>query len=128
MTVNVELGELTRRIGEYSFAYLVTVGESGRAHVLAVSPEAVHAGLLVDGIGKHSLANASAHPDVTLVWPPTTDGGYSLIVDGTATIGDGDGAGQLTVVPVKAILHRPAPGPDGKRTGSDCQPVARPDG
>jgi len=117
--VKVELAELIDRIGEYGFAYLVTVGEAARAHVLAVTPEAVDAGLLVGGIGRNSLANATANPNVTLVWPPVSDGGYSLIVDGSATVGDG----ELTIAPVKAILHRPAPGLDGQRVGSDCRPV-----
>jgi hypothetical protein len=53
------------------------------------------------------------------VWPPASATGFSLIVDGTATVGDG----SLTVTPRKAILHRPAVGDDGRRTGSDCQPV-----
>jgi len=122
--MKVELGELNERLREYGFAYLVTVGAEGRAHVLAVMPEVVDRGLLVGGIGKHSVANASTRPDVTLVWPPATDGGFSLIVDGTATVGDG----ELTVAPGKAILHRPAPDADGKRAGSDCQPVALADG
>jgi len=119
MSMKVELGELSERLREYGFAYLVTVADVGRAHVLAVMPEIVDGGLLVSGIGKHSVANASSHPDVTLVWPPTSDGGFSLIVDGAATVGDG----ELTIAPTKAILHRPAPGADGKRDGSDCQPV-----
>ena len=117
MSVKLELGELAERLDEYGFAYLVTVGEEGRAHVLAVTPELSDAGLFVGGIGRHSVDNATARPDVTLVWPPTTDGGYSLIVDGAATVGDG----ELTMIPAKAILHRPAPGEDGKRAGSDCQ-------
>ena len=124
MSMKVELGELSERLREYGFAYLVTVGEAGRAHVLAVMPEVVDGGLLVGGIGKHSVANAAAFPDVTLVWPPAEDGGFSLIVDGAATVGEG----ELTVAPTKAILHRPAPGSDGKRVGSDCQTVTLPDG
>ena len=124
MSMKVELAELSERLREYGFAYLVTVSDEGRAHVLAVMPEVVGGGLLVDGIGKHSIANATAHADVTLVWPPADKGGYSLIVDGTAAVGDG----ELTVTPTKAILHRPAPGADGKRAGSDCQPVTLPAG
>lgn len=120
MSMKVELGELAARLGEYGFAYLVTVGDEGRAHVLAVMPEPTDAGLVVGGIGRHSVGNATARPSVTLVWPPTEVGGYSLIVDGSATVGDG----ELTVAPTKAILHRPAPGEDGKRVGSDCQDVS----
>lgn len=122
MSTQVELSELAARLGEYGFAYLVTVGDQGRAHVLAVMPELTDAGLLVGGIGAHSVRNATARPGVTLVWPPVVDGSYSLIVDGTATVG----AGELTVTPAKAILHRPAPGADGKRVGSDCRDVELP--
>ena len=67
MSMKVELGELAERLGDYGFAYLVTVGDDDRAHVLAVMPKAT-----------------------------------------------------------KAILHRPAPGEDGKRVGSDCQDVSLP--
>ena len=116
MTMKVELAELARRVDEYGFAYLVTVGDSSTAHVLAVWPELTPNGLVVDGVGRHSQENALARSDVTLVWPPTTDGGYTLLVDGTATV---DGT-TITVSPTKAILHRPAAGPDGRRAGSDC--------
>jgi hypothetical protein len=116
MTVKVEIGELARTIGDYGFAYLVTVGDDGHAHVLSVWPELADSGLLVDGVGRHSQANATARPDVTLVWPPTDPSGFSLLVDGTATVDGSD----ITVVPTKAILHRPAAGPDGRRAGSDC--------
>ena len=47
-----------------------------------------------------------------MLWPPFEHGGYSLIVDGHATL-TADGA---SVEPAHAILHRPAD--DG--TGHDC--------
>jgi hypothetical protein len=119
MTMKVELGELAERIADYTFAYLVTVGEDSRAHLLAVMPELVDGGLVVGGVGRHSLANVDANPTATLVWPPTAAGGFSLIVDGTAT----NGGGEITVTPTKAILHRPATDAAGNRTGSDCQPI-----
>jgi hypothetical protein len=87
--------------------------------VLSVWPEVTDAGLVVDGVGRHSQANAGAHPDVTLVFPPAEAGGYSLLVDGVASV---DGS-TITVLPAKAILHRPAAGPDGRRAGSDCVDV-----
>ena len=77
-------------------------------------------GILVDGVGRHTQANAAAHPDVTLVFPPRERGGYTLLVDGTATV---DGS-TVTIAPVTAILHRPAAGPDGRRAGSDCVDVS----
>ena len=120
MSVKVTLEELAGKIAELDFAYLVTVSDEGRAHVLSVWPEVTATGLVVDGVGRHSQANADAHPDVTLVFPPADPTGYSLLVDGTATV---DGS-TITVVPAKAILHRPAPGPDGRRAGSDCVDVS----
>jgi hypothetical protein len=121
MTVKVGLEELADRIAEYDFAYLVSVGETG-AHVIAVTPAWHPDGIVVGALGRHSLANAAAHPAVTLVWPPAVQGGYSLIVDGTATV-SGD---AVTVSPTKAVLHRPAPGADGARAGNDCQPIELP--
>jgi hypothetical protein len=119
MSLKVELGELEKTLEAYGFAYLVTVGDEGRVHVLAVTPVLSDGGLVVGGVGRHSQANATARPDVTLVWPPTEDGGFSLLVDGAATV-DGE---TITVAPAKATLHRPAPGVDGLRAGSDCVSV-----
>jgi hypothetical protein len=120
VSVQVDVGELADRIAEFGFAYLVTVGDDHRAHLVAVLPVLGGGSLVVGGLGRHSIANATGNPAVTLVWPPTEDGGYSLIVDGTATVAD---ASSVQVEPTKAILHRPAVAADGSRTGSDCQPV-----
>ena len=120
MSLKVELGELANTLEPYGFAYLVTVGDGGRAHVLAVTPVVGDGGLVVGGVGRHSQENATERPDVTLVWPPAEPGGFSLLVDGAATV-DGE---TITVTPTKAVLHRPAPGPDGLRAGSDCAPVS----
>ena len=56
------------------------------------------------------------------MWPPVEPSGYTLLVDGTAAVDDS----TITVTPNKAILHRPAAGPDGERAGSDCVPVELP--
>ena len=119
MSVKVELGELAATLADYDVAYLVTVSDDARAHVLSVWPEVTDAGIVVDGVGRHTQTNAAARPDVTLVFPPVERGGYTLLVDGAATV---DGT-TVTVVPAKAILHRPAAGPDGRRAGSDCVDV-----
>ena len=119
MSVKVELGELAGRLADFDAAYLVTVSDEARSHVLSVWPEMTDGGILVDGVGRHTQANAAAHPDVTLVFPPVERGGYTLLVDGTATV---DGT-TVTIAPAKAILHRPAAGPDGRRAGSDCVDV-----
>jgi hypothetical protein len=119
MSVKVELGELAATMADFDVAYLVTVSDEFRSHVLSVWPEARDGALFIDGVGRHTQANAAAHPDVTLAFPPTAAGGYTLLVDGTATV---DGS-TVTIAPAKAILHRPAAGPDGRRAGSDCVDV-----
>jgi Pyridoxamine 5'-phosphate oxidase len=123
VTMKVELDELAARLAEYTFAYLATVGDDGRVHLLAVLPEITGATLTIGGVGKHSLANVETHPNATLVWPPAAPDGFSLIVDGAASAGKGDGDSEIVVTPTKAILHRPAVDADGRRTGSDCAPV-----
>jgi hypothetical protein len=121
MSMKVEIGELAERLGDYSFAYLVTVGDEGRAHLLAVLPELGDDALTIGGVGTHTLANVATHPTATLVWPPASPDGFSLIVDGAAAVGADDGV--IVVTPTKAILHRPAVDTAGKRTGSDCASV-----
>jgi hypothetical protein len=119
MSLKVELAELEKTLEPYGLAYLVTVGDGNRVHVLAVTPVLTDEGLVVGGVGRHSQANAAERPDVTLVWPPASADGFSLLVDGTARV-DGE---TITVAPAKATLHRPAPGRDGLRAGSDCVAV-----
>lgn len=121
MSVKVDLDTLTDTLRGFSFAYLVTVGDDFRAHTVAVDPTLTAGALHIGGVGNSTRRNASAHPAVTLVWPPRAPGGYTLIVDGAAVVGD-DG---LRVEPTGAVLHRPAA--PGTATvsgcGDDCVPL-----
>ena len=75
-------------------------------------------------LGRGSIANASSRPSISLCYPPVEAGGYSLIIDGTATVGDEQ---ELRFAPTGAVLHRPATeGSPGSVTGcaSDCAPVS----
>ena len=119
MSVKVELGELAGALADFDVAYLVTVSDEGRSHVLSVWAEPTAAGLVVAGVGRHTQANATANPDVTLVFPPLQQGGFTMLVDGRATV---EGT-TVTVAPTTAILHRAAVAPDGRRVGSDCVDV-----
>ena len=91
MSVKVELGELAATLADFDVAYLVTVSDEGRAHVLSVFADPTADGLVVEGVGRHTQANAAAHPDVTLVFPPRDAGGYTLLVDGRASVDGHDG-------------------------------------
>jgi hypothetical protein len=123
MTIPVDLVDLASAIDGYGWAYLLTVREDRRPHVVAVTP-AWSDGTLVFGVGRRSAANAANGPEVTLCYPPIETDGYSLIVDGLASVDAS--SGTIVFAPSKAVLHRPAPaGFEGSPTGcaSDCLPV-----
>jgi len=115
MSVKVDLDQLDDALADFTFAYLITVGDDYRAHTVAVQPVLVDGVLDVGAIGKSTRSNAGAHPGVTVVWPPREPGGYSLIVDGRAELTDT----ALLVAPSRAVLHRPA-APDSPATNPGC--------
>ncbi len=104
MSIKVNLDQLSDTLADFAFAYLVTVGDDYRAHTVAVVPVLADGALGIGPVGNATRRNASSHADVTLVWPPRDPGGHTLIVDGVATVADG----ELTVAPSGAVLHRPA--------------------
>lgn len=119
MSIGVSLQRLADSVTRYHFAYLLTVGDDERAHVVAVHPTIAHDTLVVEDPGRKTHTNLATHPLVTLVWPPTDPGDYSLIVDGVGSIRDS----KLVVSPTRAVLHRPAPPraiPTGRGCASDC--------
>ncbi len=131
MSVQVDLEALGEQLEVFGFAYLLTVGDPPRPHAVAVRPVLVDGVLTVEGLGRRTSANLEARPDVSLVWPPVEEGGYSLIVDGRASVTT-DGA---RVVPAHAVLHRPADhaaatasraGTTVTGCGNDCVPVEKP--
>jgi Pyridoxamine 5'-phosphate oxidase len=124
MSIPVELTELSTAVSKFPFAYLLTVSDDGRPHAVAVTPAASGAELAVE-TGRRSTANAAARAKVSLVFPPSEPGGYSLIVDASARLNE-EG---MTLVAEKAVLHRPAPAgveAEAGSCGADCVPVALP--
>lgn len=112
MSVGVELDRLHDEVLRFGGApYLLTVDDEGRPHATVVGAE-LRDGAFVTTVGRRSAANVAARPDVSLLWPPVDEEGFSLIVDGSATA-DGD---QVVLTPERAILHRRKA--DG--AGSDC--------
>jgi hypothetical protein len=121
MSVKVDLDQLADALADFTFAYLITVGDDYRAHTVAVQPELANGILDVGTIGKSTRTNVTQHDGVTLVWPPRGPGGYSLIVDGVGQASE-DG---LKVVPSRAVLHRPAAPGVATKPGCihDCVPL-----
>lgn len=124
MSVKVDLDQLADKLDDFAFAYLVSVGDDYRAHTVFVEPVFRDGRLDVGTVGRHTRENTTRHADVTIVWPPTEPGGYSLIVDGRAE-SSGD---SLTVEPTRAVLHRkatadsPTTDPAGLH---DCVPIKK---
>ena len=103
MSVPVDLARLAETLAAYPWGYLVSVGDQGRAHSLAV-PTDFRDGSLHAAGGRSSRANIAARPGVTMVFPHPASGEYSLILDGVAVV-----HGEAVVfTPSHAILHRPA--------------------
>jgi hypothetical protein len=126
MSVKVDVSELAEKMRDYGFAYLLTVTDDSRTRAVAVTPEMTGEDLtFTDGLGRRTLANLSARPDVTLLWPPSDAGGYTLIADGRVTVADE----VATFVPDHAVLHRPADhgaGASGATDcGNDCVPIEK---
>jgi hypothetical protein len=126
MSIPVAIPDLAAALDDYGWAYLLTVKNDLRPHTVAVSPTWSGAALVMEA-GRRTVANAAARAEITLCYPPPDADGYSLIVDGVATV-DAD-ASVITFAPSTAVLHRPAPaGFEGSPTGcaSDCLPVTDP--
>ena len=112
----VDLQRLAAALTDYPFAYLITVDDGYHAHTVTVEPALREAVLDVGLIGGRTRKNLADHGDVTLLWPPSEPGGYSLIVDGRAEVTDaGDETARLGVVPTRALLHREADSPSAAK-------------
>jgi hypothetical protein len=113
MSIPVAISDLEAATAERGWAYLLTVRDDLRPHVVAVTP-VWEAERLVMDVGGGTARNAGERPAVTLCYPPVVPDGYSLIVDGIAAV---DAEGRIAFDPSGAVLHRPAPpGVDGPST------------
>ncbi len=120
----VDVERLAAALGDYRFAYLLTVDDDYRMHTVTTKPELREGAMVVGLIGGRTRQNLDSRNVVTLLWPPSEPDGYSLIVDGRAELADAnDSAAQLRVIPTRALLHRNAdPQTPGSANGPqhDC--------
>ena len=107
MSVPVALTDLEGALAGYPWGYFVSVNAEPRAHMRAV-PTRFVGGVLLARVGAGTLVNVAARPSVTMVFPPSEPGAFSLIVDGTAEV-RGD---EVALHPTSAVLHQPAIRPD----------------
>lgn len=103
-------------------AYVVTAGDTGSPHLVAVFLSWSDGAFTTD-CGGTTARNVAERSEVSVVVPPDDPDDYSLIFDATAEVVDGDRP-VLRLTPRKAVLHRPGAGPgraDG--CGHDCAPL-----
>jgi hypothetical protein len=88
VSIEVAADKLAEAVEGLSVAYLLTLGDRPRPHIGAVGATVADGVVRIRGVGRTALSDVSGHDAVTLLWPPSEPGGYSLIVDGTATVVD----------------------------------------
>lgn len=103
MSIPVEVERLADTLADFDAGYLLSTVD-GRVKAVSVVLTHADGALRVAAPGRGSLANVRANPVVTLLLPPRAAPGYSLLVDGTATV-DGE---DVVVVATSAVLHKPA--------------------
>ncbi|MCU1360642.1 MAG: hypothetical protein JWN99_1931 [Ilumatobacteraceae bacterium] len=103
MSIAVALTDLENTVVQYPWGYFVTVSDQQRAHLVSVPTQYVD-GVFALAAGRGTRANATARPDVTMVFPPASGTEFTLIVDGAAQVFDD----HIEVTPTNAVLHRPA--------------------
>ena len=128
MSVPVALDQLHAALDEFgTVAYLLSAGADGRPRCVSASLSWSGDELLAS-VGKRTGVNIGVQPLISLLWQPVEPGGYSLIVDGSATVAsEPDGSGAIiTITPTNGVRHRNAePGSDAAGTcGSDCAPLS----
>lgn len=99
---------LAAAFADYTEGYLLSVTPESTTRAVAVQPRYVD-GLVVVGAGRSTAANVSANPAVTVLCPPTVARGFTLLMDGIATVVDG----EIRIAPTSAVLHRPPYHADG---------------
>ncbi|MDH2414882.1 hypothetical protein [Nocardioides sp. CER19] len=108
MSYPVAAADLGRALEQYAEGYLLTVTTDATTRAVAVRPRLVD-GRVVVGAGRSSSANVTANPAVTVLCPPSEEKGFTLLIDGTATV-EGD---EIRIEPASVVLHRPPYSADG---------------
>ena len=109
MSIPVDLADLNVALADFGAGYLLSASAEGRVKVVTVEPRIVDGTLVVRGPGRGSAANVARNELVTVLFPPLSPRGYTLLVDGSAAL-EGD---DVRVRPTSAVLHRPAAHADG---------------
>jgi hypothetical protein len=121
MSVPVPIEALAAQLRSYgAVAFVVTTSDDGRPHTVSVAVE-IDGTTLRAAVGRTTATNAAARPAVTLLWPPSADPRYSLIVDAEARVEGTAGIdASVVLTPTRAVQHRQA---DAPTDAPSCVPV-----
>jgi hypothetical protein len=113
MTILVPMEKLAAVVATFGSAQLLTRPESGWVKVHTVDPvvseESGEVRVVVPVEWGSCCRNAEADPHVSLVWASGVPKGWTLILDGWASVGQG----EIEIRPDHAILHQPDAHADG---------------
>lgn len=113
MTILVPMEKLAAVVATFGSAQLLTQPGSGWVKVHTVDPVVVEGpngvAVRVDAEWGSSRRNAEANPQVTLVWASPFRHGWTLLLDGWASV-EGE---AVIIVPDHAMLHQPGAHSDG---------------
>ena len=124
MSIKVDLDALRDELAARERpAYLVTAGPEGPPHTSATYLT-FRDGVIETGCGNSTARNLAARPAATITIPPNEPDDYTLIIDVTGEVVEGE-IRTVRLTPTHAILHRPGGGQDGDtgKCGHDCAPV-----
>jgi hypothetical protein len=111
MSIPVPVSELPAALDEFGMvAYLLSAGADGRPRSVSVAVTWLD-DVLVATVGRRTAANITVQPLVALLWPGTTGGEWSLIVDAVATTDSGahsDGPTNVRLSPTSGVRHKNA--------------------
>ena len=107
MSIKVTIEDIDKRLAEYgNSAFVVTMTEAGKAKIVH-SVISLEDNCLICSPGKGTLKNLADSSSVSLIFPPHSDDGFSMIIDGDGQILDPE-KGSIKVKITGSVLHRPA--------------------
>lgn len=106
MSMRVEMAELPGEIVARGPGFLLSSVLDSRPHavhqIFQVAAEGDQVELRTT-VGKTARGNIGMRPSVSVLWPPSEPGGFSLIVDGEARL---DGDEHVIISVTGAVFHR----------------------
>jgi len=116
MSIQVDPTDLARTLDDYGVGYLLSTSSQGRVKAITITARVEGDVVVVPAPSTSTAANLAENPAATLLFPPLVQGGYTLLVDGSA---EADVEG-FRFSPASAVLHRPTTDEDTASGASDC--------